>query len=395
MSGAADRAPRRRARERRTPRSRASCSPTSAPTSSSSSRPAVTRVARLRAVRRRRAGIPSAASGGGTTTRRKRGVVLDLDTARPTRRRSAGLVATADVVLEGEPPGPARRARPRRRRPATGAPRSSSGSSVTPFGRDGPRRDEPVHRPHRARRRRAGLELRLRRPHAPAGARRRQPGLPHRQRVGGDRRADRAACARRHRRGPARRREPARGGNVTTEPAPTSGWSRGSTVQRQTGRHAARAAHDDRSCIRRRTAGGHTPASRRARQEEFQTLLEWLDDLGLARRVPRDSCSSSWARRASASTPATSGATPRSTEIFRAGRDGLGFVASHLTLQEFFVGAQQRGLACGAIYAPEEVIDDRALRRARLPGRPCTTTISAATSPTRARRSRCPRHRCA
>ena len=37
------------------------------------------------------------------------------------------------------------------------------------------------------------VELRLRRPHAPAGARRRQPGVPHRQHVGGDGRAHRGA----------------------------------------------------------------------------------------------------------------------------------------------------------------------------------------------------------
>jgi crotonobetainyl-CoA:carnitine CoA-transferase CaiB-like acyl-CoA transferase len=42
--------------------------------------------------------------------------------------------------------------------------------------------------------------------------------------------------------------------------------------------------------------------------------------------------------------------------MFRAARDGLGFVASHLTLQEFFESAQARGLACGAVYTPEEAL---------------------------------------
>ena len=92
-----------------------------------------------------------------------------------------------------------------------------------------------------------------------------------------------------------------------------------------------------------------------ARAKEFAELLEWLDDLGLRDdfpdHVPR-------ARRSTRDRINTGdiGRDPEATEIFRAAREGLGFVASHLTLQEFFLGAQERGLACGAIYAPEEAI---------------------------------------
>ena len=38
------------------------------------------------------------------------------------------------------------------------------------------------------------------------------------------------------------------------------------------------------------------------------------------------------------------------------GRDALVLIASRLSADDFFVGAQQRGLAVGAIYSPEEAM---------------------------------------
>ena len=46
------------------------------------------------------------------------------------------------------------------------------------------------------------------------------------------------------------------------------------------------------------------------------------------------------------------------TAIFGAGREALTFLASRLSAQEFFVGAQKAGLALGAIYSPEEAFED-------------------------------------
>ena len=100
----------------------------------------------------------------------KIGATVDLDDpagAEEFRR----LCASADVVLEGEPPG---------RLDALGldAAQLRDGHdeliwvSVTPFGRDNPRAARAVRRPDRPRGRRPGVELRLRRPHATAGARR-------------------------------------------------------------------------------------------------------------------------------------------------------------------------------------------------------------------------------
>ena len=41
-------------------------------------------------------------------------------------------------------------------------------------------------------------------------------------------------------------------------------------------------------------------------------------------------------------------------EIYGAGRSALVFLAAHLTPEAFFVGAQERGLAVGAVWSPEE-----------------------------------------
>jgi benzylsuccinate CoA-transferase BbsE subunit len=46
------------------------------------------------------------------------------------------------------------------------------------------------------------------------------------------------------------------------------------------------------------------------------------------------------------------------TAIYGAGREALTFIASRLTAQEFFLGAQRAGLPVGVIYAPEEAFED-------------------------------------
>jgi crotonobetainyl-CoA:carnitine CoA-transferase CaiB-like acyl-CoA transferase len=52
------------------------------------------------------------------------------------------------------------------------------------------------------------------------------------------------------------------------------------------------------------------------------------------------------------------GVDPVATEIYRAGREALRLIASKLTVAEVFVGAQERGIACGAVYAPDEALRD-------------------------------------
>ena len=46
------------------------------------------------------------------------------------------------------------------------------------------------------------------------------------------------------------------------------------------------------------------------------------------------------------------------TAIMGAGREALLLIAQSISSYDFFIGAQECGLAAGAVYAPEEVIED-------------------------------------
>ena len=78
-------------------------------------------------------------------------------------------------------------------------------------------------------------------------------------------------------------------------------------------------------------------------------------------------CSSTSARTRERINTADIGRDPEATEIFRAARDGLGFLAAHLTLEEFFIGAQERGLGVRRDLRAGRGDHERALRRAGLP----------------------------
>jgi crotonobetainyl-CoA:carnitine CoA-transferase CaiB-like acyl-CoA transferase len=49
---------------------------------------------------------------------------------------------------------------------------------------------------------------------------------------------------------------------------------------------------------------------------------------------------------------------PEIAAIFGAGRSVLLFIAGKMSAYEFFIGAQARGLACGVVYSPEEVLNN-------------------------------------
>jgi crotonobetainyl-CoA:carnitine CoA-transferase CaiB-like acyl-CoA transferase len=284
----------------------------------------------------------------------KLGVVLDLDAdagADAFRR----LVATADVVLEGEPPG---------RLAALGLDADDLRPgldrlvwvSVTAFGRHNPRRDEqftdltvlagggPVwscgYDDHTLPPVRGGGNQGFHTPTvwAVIGT---LTALLARDVTGEGQFVDVSMHA---------------AANVTTEAATYEWLVARRTVQRQTGRHAA-VTPSMQSLVQ--SADGrwsHTGFPPRT-PDEFRALLRWLDDLGI-----RDDFEG---------TPLLElgieheeiravdiGTDPIATEVFRAARDGLSFVAEHLTVLEFFEGAQLHGLACGAVFAPEEVIEN-------------------------------------
>ena len=282
----------------------------------------------------------------------KRGVVLDLENQvdAATFRR---LVETADVVLEGERPGrldtlgidvdELRAALP-----------SLVWVSVTAFGRESPRRDEqftdltvlagggPVWL--------CGYDDHSQPPVRGGGNQGFHTGsvwavigtltaLLARDVTGSGQLIDVSLHA---------------AANVTTEAGSYEWLVARNTVQRQTGRHAAVTPTMPALIESADGRWSHTGFPPR-RAEEFQKLLEWLDDLGLRDEFPDTFFLELGSVRERINT-GDIGRDPEATEIFRAARDGLGFVASHLTLEEFFVGAQARGLACGAVFTPEEAI---------------------------------------
>ena len=282
----------------------------------------------------------------------KRSVVLDLD--RPDdAQQYRDLVATADVVLEGEPRG---------RLGALGLDaddlRPSLPSlvwvSVTAFGRDNPRRDEeftdltvlagggPVWL--------CGYDDHSLPPVRGGGNQGFHTGsvwavigtltaLLARDITGAGQVVDVSLHA---------------AANVTTEAGTYEWLVGGNTVQRQTGRHAGVVPTMPALIESSDGRWSHTGFPPR-RKEEFQKLLSWLEDLGVRDEFPDTMFLELGSSRDRINT-GDIGRDPEATEIFRAARDGLRFIASRLTLQEFFLGAQERGLACGAIYTPEEAI---------------------------------------
>ena len=282
----------------------------------------------------------------------KRGMVLDLDTDDGVHVFRA-LVATADVVLEGEPPGRLA-ARGVDARDLRAARPSLVWVSVTAFGRDNPRRDEPYTDltvlagggPVWS----CGYDDHALPPVRGGGNQGFHTGsvwavigtltaLLARDTTGEGQVVDVSLHA---------------AANVTTEAATYEWLVAGNTVQRQTGRHAG--VVPTMPALIRSSDGrwSHTGFPPR-RADEFRKMLGWLDDLGLRDEFPDTFFLELGSVRERINT-GDIGKDPEATEIFRAARDGLGFIASHLTLQEFFEGAQRRGLACGAIYAPEEAI---------------------------------------
>lgn len=291
----------------------------------------------------------------------KLGVTLDLDggSARrgrePDRDLFARLVATADVVVEGEAPGRLARLGLDHTDLRPAQPRLIW-ASVTPFGRSGPRRDEPA------------TDLTILAGGGPAWS----CGYDDHELPpirGGGNQGFHTAClvavatiltAVLYRdvsgRGQHIDVNMHATANVTTEAATYEWLVARRTVQRQTGRHAAvqptRASHA-MSADGRYAHTGFPPRT----ATEFLALLDWLDELGL-----RDEFAETFFLEMGVARGeihfSEIGQDVEATEIFGAGRDAVQLIASKLPAYEFFIGAQERGLACGIIYSPEEVLAD-------------------------------------
>ena len=145
--------------------------------------------------------------------------------------------------------------------------------------------------------------------------------------------------------------------NVTTEAASYDWLVAQSSVQRQTGRHAA--AHMTQESQIRCADGRYVNTGVPPRAPpEFAALYAWIEELGLLEEFPeafllklgqeRERIDLSMIRE-----------DEELRTIFGAGRLGQNLVASKISAYDFFVGSQERGLPVGIVYSPEEVMEDR------------------------------------
>lgn len=142
--------------------------------------------------------------------------------------------------------------------------------------------------------------------------------------------------------------------NVTTESGSFDWLVARNTVQRQTGRHALVNITQEtqvRCADGRYVNTGFPPRH----AKDFASLRDWLDSLGLRDRFDDIVLLDLAVERGGVSL-ADLREDPLVAEIYGAGRSALVFLAEHLSAEEFFVGAQTRGLAVGAVWSPEEAL---------------------------------------
>jgi len=144
--------------------------------------------------------------------------------------------------------------------------------------------------------------------------------------------------------------------NVTTEMGSYNYLVQGTTVQRQTGRHAMETLSmpSQVRCADGRYVNTGVPPRQ---PREYAGLLGWLRELGIADDFPEAVFLEMGAQRDFFDLSKI-GQDPEVTAIFGAGREALNFVASRLSAYDFFVGAQRAGMPVGVIYAPEEAFED-------------------------------------
>ena len=114
----------------------------------------------------------------------------------------------------------------------------------------------------------------------------------------------------------------------------------------------------------------HPPAP----AEEFQGLLDWIDDLGIRDEIPEVFFLEMAVERKEISL-ADIGHDPEVTAICEVARGAFHTIASKVSGEEFFLGAQRRGLQCGVVNTISDVLADEHFRRRgffvpqRIPGR--------------------------
>ena len=145
--------------------------------------------------------------------------------------------------------------------------------------------------------------------------------------------------------------------NVTTEAGSYNWLVNQTTVERQTGRHAATqpTGESQMQCADGRWVNTGVPPRFPA---EFARLLDWMTTLGLRENFPEAVFLEMGANWEGPFELSKIGQDDTITAIFMAGREGLKLIAGTVSAQEFFLCCQQAGLAVGAINSPEEALED-------------------------------------
>ena len=145
--------------------------------------------------------------------------------------------------------------------------------------------------------------------------------------------------------------------NTTTEMSSYMWLVAQDEVQRQTGRHAMpmmTMATQSQCSDGRHVTTGIPPRW----PHEFAKLHDWLDRLGLLDQLP-EAVFLEQAAKKEFIDMSLIGQDDEVTAIMGAGREALVLISQKVSSYEFFIGAQECGLAVGVIYSPEEVMQDR------------------------------------
>ncbi len=144
--------------------------------------------------------------------------------------------------------------------------------------------------------------------------------------------------------------------NVTTEMASYFYMIAGQTVVRQTGRHALPIISmpvQVRCQDGRYATTGVPPRSPKG----FGDLYDWLEELGLVEQLP-EAIFLEMARKRASISFAEIGVDDEVTAAFSAARDAITLICANLPADAFFNGAQRIGITVGAVLSPDEAFED-------------------------------------
>ena len=153
--------------------------------------------------------------------------------------------------------------------------------------------------------------------------------------------------------------------NVTTEVATYGYLAAGMEVERQTGRHAAsqRTMPTQLRCADGRyLCTGILPRT----PGEFAAILKWIEEQGWRDEFPLTALLEMGANMESFDLRNLD-RDPLLAEILGAAREAYAFLCSRLSAYDAFIGWQQRGLAAGIVYSPDEAIADPHVAARRYP----------------------------